>query len=1021
MHRWNAKKNNSSAVSEILGTVLLLGISVTLFSVVYFSILTVPNTPPIPSANIICSIADGEFVFSHIGGSELSDETKILLTIPGDTTNATIIAKDYMNATEKADGKWGVGEKVRYTYSSFVGREVDYSIVDIGSNGIVVIGFIPAVDPIRTFINDLLTCTGSSKTITASSTGTEPDNVTLWYKWNGYWEDTFDNDDTYVSAYHNMSFDQGDYVTVNRSGEGTDIVEYADNDNAAVDGLNDIGTHSNFDNLKNRPTEGTDILSESDINPCDTVFPDSHDDNTGTHSDFTAMQAGPDQDFDRLTEGEDVSSSTYTFIDEESFEGAWEPSGWSSTGRWNKESDSTPSGGGSYSADFDGGGGGGESGYLYTFSMDCSDADSITVSFWFREDCNNNDEFQIDFYTRWGWSTYEYLGTGYTNNNWNFWEVTLNEFDYLHEDFQIRFQAYYVDNNEHIYVDLVTVEKNYENQQYQMDLEVEWTNINYVNTQEQLCIYLENGSNTHSLDCSGGYMRIGDGSPDWGSQAGTISFWLKWDSLSGYTAPWGQQDNMEIYEAYDRLYFDWDGSSSLVSSSSFETGEWYFIAITWNQNTNLLSLYVGDEDTTPTLDDQETWYGSVTNRNPTGTGNTFMATYGYYSIDGHGDDLRYYDTDRSLSEIQSDYNIELNGNEQNLKSYYKFNNNFDDSGPNNNDGVGISSYSFSSDVGFGIPSGENIGVDVWHGGSWINIISNLVDGWNNVSVVSYLDSSQFTIRFNDEDDSDTDQDSWLIDCALLNLTSDPNYRLSMQVNWTGVDYSQPYEDLCIYASSLPSEYLRVDVWDGSNWQTIINALNNGWTNISVTSYLTTDTFTIRFNDTTDSDATQDTWNIGSVLLHCWEPGTGIYYEGNITSTEITKPSGISWSTFYADIDNPTDSTFSILDEDGDPISGFQNLNGNNNDISSISDDTIKLHGVFDGPVTLDSWKVNMEDSGWKEYQTDSTGSDGWSWNFNYPYSATGTYYFYSIGQKVGWPDEDSPSSPEYDTSCIHEV
>jgi hypothetical protein len=261
MHRWNAKKNNSSAVSEILGTVLLLGISVTLFSVVYFSILTVPNTPPIPSANIICSIADGEFVFSHIGGSELSDETKILLTIPGETTTATIIAKDYMDASAKADGNWGVGEKVRYTYSSFVGREVDYSVVDIGSNAIVVTGFIPAIDPIRTFINDLLTCTGSSKTITASSTGTEPDNVTLWYKWDGYWEDTFENDDL-VSSYHNMTFENG-YAEVNKSGEGTDIIDYVDNQNVAVDGISDIGTHSDFANEKNGPDSNFDILEES--------------------------------------------------------------------------------------------------------------------------------------------------------------------------------------------------------------------------------------------------------------------------------------------------------------------------------------------------------------------------------------------------------------------------------------------------------------------------------------------------------------------------------------------------------------------------------------------------------------------------------------------------------------------------------------------------------------------------------------------------------------------------------------
>jgi hypothetical protein len=65
---------------------------------------------------------------------------------------------------------------------------------------------------------------------------------------------------------------------------------------------------------------------------------------------------------------------------------------------------------------------------------------------------------------------------------------------------------------------------------------------------------------------------------------------------------------------------------------------------------------------------------------------------------------------------------------------------------------------------------ENLKVDVWHGGSWNNVITRLVNGWNNVSISPYLDSSTFTIRFNGSNEtSDTTQDSWRIDAALIKV------------------------------------------------------------------------------------------------------------------------------------------------------------------------------------------------------------------------------------------------------------
>jgi len=76
---------------------------------------------------------------------------------------------------------------------------------------------------------------------------------------------------------------------------------------------------------------------------------------------------------------------------------------------------------------------------------------------------------------------------------------------------------------------------------------------------------------------------------------------------------------------------------------------------------------------------------------------------------------------------------------------------------------------------------ENIQVDVWNGSAWENLFTDLSDGWNNVSVSSYLDSTTLTIRFKGSDEtSDTIQDNWKIDATLLHVWPTEDLYLSLQ-------------------------------------------------------------------------------------------------------------------------------------------------------------------------------------------------------------------------------------------------
>ena len=144
-----------------------------------------------------------------------------------------------------------------------------------------------------------------------------------------------------------------------------------------------------------------------------------------------------------------------TLIDGESFEGSWPPSGWSETSYWNKESDEEYHG--SYSADFDGGNG--RSGILETPDLDCSDADSIVVDFWYRDDGSESGEFVLQYYDGNNWDTVYNLGATESEGQWLHFQQEITDSQYFESDFKIRWSTDTNYNNDDVYVDLVTVRK----------------------------------------------------------------------------------------------------------------------------------------------------------------------------------------------------------------------------------------------------------------------------------------------------------------------------------------------------------------------------------------------------------------------------------------------------------------------------------------------------------------------------------------------------------------------------------
>ena len=145
-----------------------------------------------------------------------------------------------------------------------------------------------------------------------------------------------------------------------------------------------------------------------------------------------------------------------TLINNEGFEASWPPASWSATGNWNQEGDQVYDG--ASSADFDGSGGGGASGNLLSPTIDCSDANvtAIYVSFWAFEDKADNGEYYLDYYNGGSWNQITRLDD-FGSGSWTQYADKITDPQYFASNFQVRWRVIGLDNNEHVYVDVVKV------------------------------------------------------------------------------------------------------------------------------------------------------------------------------------------------------------------------------------------------------------------------------------------------------------------------------------------------------------------------------------------------------------------------------------------------------------------------------------------------------------------------------------------------------------------------------------
>ena len=140
-------KSSNYAVSEVVGTVFILGISISLFSTVYVTLFSMESPTAAPIVDIVGMTPDDQhIVFSHIGGDKLSIDSLVIVDIGGKEITYTL--GDLLDESSKEDGFWNIGEELVINYD-FRGLQVEGRIVDKKSNSIVMMGILQEGDIIR--------------------------------------------------------------------------------------------------------------------------------------------------------------------------------------------------------------------------------------------------------------------------------------------------------------------------------------------------------------------------------------------------------------------------------------------------------------------------------------------------------------------------------------------------------------------------------------------------------------------------------------------------------------------------------------------------------------------------------------------------------------------------------------------------------------------------------------------------------------------------------------------------------
>ena len=131
------KLRSKQAVSEVIGIVLLLGITISLFAILNFSVFHISFNPSVTSVNLIGTIdkTNDVIYIEHNGGESLDENMKVIITIGSNVYENT---SSELLLDVNADNLWNFGETVRFhSPESISNKYIRVDVVDPVKNSIV--------------------------------------------------------------------------------------------------------------------------------------------------------------------------------------------------------------------------------------------------------------------------------------------------------------------------------------------------------------------------------------------------------------------------------------------------------------------------------------------------------------------------------------------------------------------------------------------------------------------------------------------------------------------------------------------------------------------------------------------------------------------------------------------------------------------------------------------------------------------------------------------------------------------
>ena len=107
-------KINNKAVSEILGSVLLIAIAVSAFTIVYLNVLSDQGPSPETHVTIVGKMESENVVFEHRRGEGIDIDSKISLYFEGNLLFHGKVT-DLLNSASLENDMWDIGERLVYS------------------------------------------------------------------------------------------------------------------------------------------------------------------------------------------------------------------------------------------------------------------------------------------------------------------------------------------------------------------------------------------------------------------------------------------------------------------------------------------------------------------------------------------------------------------------------------------------------------------------------------------------------------------------------------------------------------------------------------------------------------------------------------------------------------------------------------------------------------------------------------------------------------------------------------------